>query len=229
MNLLAPSIVEPSEELGDLLIEPQPREEISYSDGPRLLVVEDEPVDRMHIRSLLRKAGMPTTVDEAESVNSAREAIAAAEFDCVLLDYSLGDGGGSDVMSAIQETCVEHCPGVVFVTGRTDNELAFQLLKTGAVDVISKDGLTPGALRHAVETALAHRTAADMTRHALMRDPATGLPGSLYFEQKLDEVVMTSVRDMKPAIIIVPRQHWLDRIVELSMRCTPSALVGQNC
>jgi diguanylate cyclase (GGDEF)-like protein len=157
----------------------------------------------MHIRHLLRKAGMPTAVDEAESVTSAREAIAAADFDCVLLDYSLGDGGGSDVMSTIRETCAERSPGVVFVTGRTDNELAFELLKSGAVDVISKDGLTPSALRHAVETALTHRTVSDQARHALMRDPSTGLPGSLYFEQKLDEVVMTSVRDMKPAIIML--------------------------
>ncbi len=203
MSLPALSLPNPLEDFGDLLIETKVREVLPYADGPRLLVVEDEPVDRMHIRRLLRKAGIPTTVDEAESVTSAREAIAAADFDCVLLDYSLGDGGGSDVMSAIRETCVEHAPGVVFVTGRTDKELAYNLMQSGAVDVISKDGLTPEALRHAVETALSRRTAGDQGRRALLRDPVTGLPGQQYFEQKLDDIVMTSVRDMKPAIVMI--------------------------
>ncbi len=98
MSLPALSLPNPLEDFGDLLIETKVREVLPYAGGPRLLVVEDEPVDRMHIRRLLRKAGIPTTVDEAESVTSAREAITAADFDCVLLDYSLGDGGGSDVM-----------------------------------------------------------------------------------------------------------------------------------
>jgi diguanylate cyclase (GGDEF)-like protein len=203
MSLPAPSFPDPVEDFGEFLIETKVRAVLPYADGPRLLVVEDEPVDRMHIRRLLRKTGIPTTVDEAESVTSAHEAIAAADFDCVLLDYGLGDGGGSDVMSAIRETCVEHAPGVVFVTGRTDKELAYHLKQSGAVDVIAKDGLTPEALRHAVEAALSRRTAVDHSRRALLRDPVTGLPGLQYFEQRLDNVVMSSVRDMKPAIVMM--------------------------
>lgn len=214
MSLPAPSLPDPIEDFGELTIETKVREVLPYADGPRLLVVEDEPVDRMHIRRLLHKTGIPTTVDEAESVTSAREALAAADFDCILLDYGLGDGGGSDVMSAIRETCVEHAPGVVFVTGRTDKELAYQLKQGGAVDVISKDGLTPEALRHAVEAALLRRTAVDHGRRALLRDPVTGLPGLQYFEQRLDDVVMTSVREMKPAIVMMIEITNLTDIVD---------------
>ena len=75
MSLPAPSLPNPVEDFGELLIEPiEPtvREVLPYADGPRLLVVEDEPVDRTNIRRLLRKTGISTTVDEAESVTSAQ-------------------------------------------------------------------------------------------------------------------------------------------------------------
>lgn len=195
-------------EYGDLLIADipgpsKPAAALPYAAGPRLLLVEDEPIDRLQIRRLLQKSCIPTTLDEAESVATARAAIAAQQFDCVLLDYNLGDGGGNEVMASIKQAYSEHAPAVVFVTGQNDEDLVFRLLKSGAVDVIAKDGLTPAALKFAVETALSRRSAQPGARNMLQLDPVTLLPGLNSFEEALEGVIKASVRAMKPAMIFM--------------------------
>jgi diguanylate cyclase (GGDEF)-like protein len=176
---------------------------LPYAAGPRLLLVEDEPVDRLQMRRLLQKTGMSTTLDEAESVATARQAIAGQDFDCVLLDYRLGDGEGTEVMDSIKAIDADRAPAVVFVTGQSNADLAYQLLKNGAVDVIAKDGLTPAALTRAVQVALSRRNAQPRSRGLLQLDPLTQLPGQQSFEEALDAAIKSSIRTMKPAMVFM--------------------------
>src|SRR5690606_9724725 len=105
--------------------------------------------------------------DEAESAAETLEKIAAAVYDCILLDYYLPGVSGlsllRDILAASPET-----PVVIF-TGRGDEDIAVELMKSGAADYLPKASLTPerllSGLRHALE----------VTRAAIARQRAEGL------------------------------------------------------
>ena len=221
----------PLEECGDLLIDDDASptdpetDSQSFESGPQLLLVEDEAIDRLQIRRLLQKTGMPSTLDEAELVETAREAIAHRDFDCVLLDHNLGDGQGTAVLELIKAIQADRAPAVVFVTGQRDQELAFHLLQSGAVDVIAKDGLTPAALKHAVEVALLRRKSQPRNRSLPALDPLTELPGLQPYEEALEGVIRASIRTMKPAMIFMVEVANLDDIAEALGQGAENALL----
>jgi len=61
----------------------------------KLLLVDDDEVDRLAIARALRVAGLEAALDEADSVSAAAAALRARAFDCVLLDYQLPEGTAS--------------------------------------------------------------------------------------------------------------------------------------
>ena len=129
-------------------------------DPPRLLVVEDSPLDReLYRRSLARFAAefSPTGED-------ALGRLAAERFDLVVLDYGLPGLDGGDVLDAIRHTLRLDLP-VVVVTGSGSEALAADLLRRGASDYIVKDVIGTPALPSAIVAAIErHRLASDRER-----------------------------------------------------------------
>ncbi len=133
--------------------------EPSNPDGAtlRLLVVDDDNVDRMAVRRLLAKSGLAgADVREAADARSALESLQGGEarcaFDCVLLDYELTGDTGLDVMNEMRAR--GHIVPVVVLTGRSDAITAAALIKAGAADFLTKDLLTPERLEQAIRGAV---------------------------------------------------------------------------
>jgi len=119
----------------------------------KLLLVDDDEVDRLAIGRALRTAGLEAALDEADSVSAAAAALRARAFDCVLLDYQLPEGDGLDVLLAVRQANLD--TPVVILTGRGDEQTAVELMKAGAADYLSKHALSPErlvqSLRYATE------------------------------------------------------------------------------
>jgi signal transduction histidine kinase len=119
----------------------------------KLLLVDDDEVDRLAIGRALRVAGLEAALDEADSVSAAAAALRARAFDCVLLDYQLPEGDGLDVLRAVRQANLD--TPVVILTGRGDEQTAVELMKAGAADYLSKHALSPErlvqSLRYATE------------------------------------------------------------------------------
>jgi signal transduction histidine kinase len=156
----------------------------------RLLVVDDDAVDRLAVRRAVRQAGLDAEVVDAEDGEAALAAVRAtgggdaagaggsgggARFDCVLLDYQLPGTTGLDVLRALRAA---DGPGaevpVVMLTGQSDPETAVALIKAGAADFIPKGALTADRLARVVGGAVrvasaerARRDAEAATRTAL--------------------------------------------------------------
>ncbi len=81
-----------------------------------LLVVDDEDVQRMHIRAVAGNAGFD--VDEAPSMQEAIRLVAEKDYDVVTVDLSLGDRDGVEVIRDIARSGKR--PDVVVVSGRED-------------------------------------------------------------------------------------------------------------
>ncbi|HEX8358717.1 MAG TPA: ATP-binding protein [Longimicrobium sp.] len=119
----------------------------------RLLVVDDDRVDRMSIRRALARTDVVAVVDEAETVPEALERAVAGSYDCLFLDYNIPGGNGLTLLRAIRAAGVE--APVVMLTGQGDERVAVELMKAGAADYLPKEGITPerlaASLRYAVE------------------------------------------------------------------------------
>lgn len=132
----------------------------------RILVVEDDLVDQMAVRRVVRDAGLPYTLTMAASVEEACAALASFTFDVVVTDYALGDGTALDVLAAAGDLAS------IIVTGAGDQEKATSGLKAGAADYLVK---TPqhghlAALPAAIDRALrmkAQDRRVQMLGHAL--------------------------------------------------------------
>lgn len=92
-------------------------------DGPRILLVEDEPANRALVRAIVsrvRQTTLPGTVlTEAGSLAEARALLAAERFDIILLDVRLPDGSGIEIARELRQArdrLPEPGPRVVIVS-----------------------------------------------------------------------------------------------------------------
>ena len=99
----------------------------------RTLIVDDEPVARAHLRSLLESRGDATVIGECGDGRSAVERIRADAPDLVLLDVQMPELDGLGVVQAVG---ADRMPAVVFVTAFDQHALA--AFEVHALDYILK-------------------------------------------------------------------------------------------
>ncbi|CAN5591419.1 hypothetical protein BH24GEM3_BH24GEM3_04410 [soil metagenome] len=118
----------------------------------RLLLVDDDQVDRIAVRRGLRSMGVRAEFVEAESVSSAVEELRAQPFDCVFLDFNLPDGTGLLVLREVRGAGIR--TPIVMLTGQGDEQLAVELMKAGASDYLPKSMVTPERLAQSLRYVL---------------------------------------------------------------------------
>lgn len=142
----------------------------------RVLVVDDDELDRLTVRRCLQQVGIDARVEEAGHAAEALERLRPGAFDCVLLDCYLP---GSDALALLRDlqNRAADVPIVIF-TGRGDEEIAVQFMKAGAADYLPKASLTPERLatsfRYAVEKARSPRRAEASSRPCVSARPSSG-------------------------------------------------------
>ncbi len=99
----------------------------------RVLLVEDDAVDRLAFERFTARQELPWDTVAAESLSEARQLLAQARFDLVITDYDLGDGDGLDVLALVNGT------PVIVVTGAGDEATAVRAMRAGAYDYLIKD------------------------------------------------------------------------------------------
>src|SRR5687767_6436297 len=112
--------------------------------GLKILVVDDDDVDRMAVRRALKATGLDAAVTEAEDAASALALLSKQHFDITLLDYRMPGSDGLDVVRRAREKGL-HTP-FIMLTGFGDEQTAVELMKAGAADYIPKGQLTPERL-----------------------------------------------------------------------------------
>jgi diguanylate cyclase (GGDEF)-like protein len=189
----------------------------------RILVVDDEDIDRMALRRMLEKSGLNVTLREAECAAEAFDIISKEQFDCVLLDYHLPDLDGGGIFEFIETKQQEKAPAVVFVSGENNEGLARELLENGAVDFIDKDDLTAAGLKRAVLFAMARRSRQRQLREISEFDGLTSLPGRRLCTEMLDDAIANSLTTMRPGLFVI---FEIDRFKGITEKFGPT--VAEN-
>ena len=100
----------------------------------RVLVVDDEGSIRTSVQGFLRDAGYQ--VEIAEDTQSARELLAAGDYDVVLSDIVLPGGSGVVLLKAIRDASPD--VQVIMMTGEPNVETASEAVRAGASDYLAK-------------------------------------------------------------------------------------------
>ena len=134
----------------------------------KLLIVDDDDVDRLALKRTLVKAGLDVQTDEAAGPEEALAAMRATTYDCIILDYQLPGADGLQVLHSIRAAGVR--TPVIALTGQGDEQTAVELMKAGAADYIGKGQLTPERLSRSLRHALALFRSEEARRQLLERE-----------------------------------------------------------
>lgn len=115
-------------------------EELVY----RILIVEDNPNDRILYKRLLNKNAISFQIYEADTVEKGLEISCQEKFDCILLDYHLPDADGIDFIKSWARKGQQPDIAIIMVTGQGDERTAVEAMKLGALDYITKNLIVEG-------------------------------------------------------------------------------------
>jgi CheY-like chemotaxis protein/CHASE3 domain sensor protein len=110
----------------------------------RVLVVEDDQRQRDSIRQLLSSEGVEIT--DAATATEALERLKQTTFDCLVLDLSLPDLSGYEMLQRMAETDEVSFPPVIVYTGRSLTRDEEQRLRRFSRSIIIKDARSPERL-----------------------------------------------------------------------------------
>ena len=141
----------------------------------KILLVEDDEVDRMAVSRAFKSAGISVDITPALDCKGAIDALLQRfrqgnghgdgtgrdradatlrepNFDCVLLDYRLPDGDALALIREVRATGIK--VPLVVLTGQGDEQIAVELMKAGASDYLPKSKLSPETLARSVRNAV---------------------------------------------------------------------------
>ncbi|MEH2403156.1 hybrid sensor histidine kinase/response regulator [Nostoc sp.] len=118
----------------------------------KILIVDDNEVDRMAFRDALTKAGVQMELFEVSDGNDAFSALSTTAYDCVFFDYRLPDQHGLTFIQQLRSSKIK-VPSVV-LTAQGDEQIAVQLIKAGATDYLSKSKISPEMLVQVLRSAI---------------------------------------------------------------------------
>ncbi len=129
----------------------------------KILLIEDDIVDQMAFKRLVKNEELPYDYEIADSVQKAKTMLSKKKYDIVVTDYHLGDGNAFEVFGLLKET------PFIFITGGGDEGIAVKALKAGAFHYQVKDRERNylKVLPSSINKALIHKRTEDEHQKAL--------------------------------------------------------------
>lgn len=128
----------------------------------RILLVEDNELNRALVRAILTRADDPTLrgaqLLEAHNLTQARAVVAHERLDAVLLDVQLPDGSGLTLLDDFAARADERRPAVIAVTGGVLPEQLAAAVAAGCDAVLEKPFVSAELVRALRDSIAAHQT-----------------------------------------------------------------------
>src|SRR6202042_1249704 len=196
----------------------------------RVLIVEDDPVQREAVRRLLGS-------DEVETVTAATAAqclilLKDQTFDCMVLDLSLPDASGYSLLETLSNESAYSFPPVIVYTGRDLSADDEQRLRRYSKSIIIKGAKSPERLLDEV-TLFLHQVVSElpaeqqkMIRKSRNRDGVLENRRILVVEDDVRNVyALTNILEPRGAVVEIARngQEALDVLAKSA--ATPNAAI----
>lgn len=167
------------------------RKEIKPYAECNVLIVDDEPMSRMLLESILESVFTCATAESGEEAISYCEANLP---DLVLLDMNMPDINGLDVCTALKASPeTNHIP-VIFVTSTMDIESENACWEVGASDFVMKP-VNASTLTHRIKTHLQNKLRTEFLEMMTFHDQLTGLYNRTYLTKEIPLLIKQVARD----------------------------------
>lgn len=111
----------------------------------KILIIDDDPLDRALIKRYLAQPGKSHDLEitEAENGKIGIESARFSDFDCIFLDYNLPDMDGIQVLKELYDPSSDLAPApVVFLTAQENESVVIDAIRFGAQDYLVKNTIS---------------------------------------------------------------------------------------
>lgn len=175
----------------------------------RILLIDDDDVDRQATRRALSKTAFRGELIEARNIPEALPLIHSQSFDCILLDYQLPGMDGLSFLGDLRNE-VDAVPPVVMLTGEGNERVAVEAMKNGALDYLTKAEMSPETLSRAIYHAVRRNhlqnrldEAHERLKHQAFFDDLTGLGNRNLFARDLSKTLSGALRGRRSFAIFM--------------------------
>jgi diguanylate cyclase (GGDEF)-like protein len=176
----------------------------------RILLIDDDEVDRRAVRRALKNSELFVEIEEASDAQSAISLFDESPFDCVLLDYRLPDTDGISVAQDLLSRNKGPAIPIVMLTGEGNETVAVEAMKSGVQDYLPKNSLDSNslsrAINNAVEKTRLHNRIEELNRRfeqMALIDSLTGLGNRNLFSDRLNSLIATCKRSNQPFSLLM--------------------------
>jgi two-component system cell cycle response regulator len=164
----------------------------------RILLVDDEPTQRLIMARLLKRAGY-----EVETAGNGREALAkiqSGDFQLMITDWEMPEMDGISLCSALRSSEMQAYIYTILLTARDAIEHVVTGLQSGADDYLTKPVIEPELIarlntgKRIVTLERSLRTANEENRRLSITDPLTGAYNRRYLMEQLPREIERSAR-----------------------------------
>jgi diguanylate cyclase (GGDEF)-like protein/PAS domain S-box-containing protein len=181
-----------------------------------ILVIDDDETDISLVRHLFEKTTLKVNMEEAIDCKGGVEKIKTRDFDCALIDYHLPDAKGVEVIEQLREVDGQEIPLIV-LTGMGSETMAAEVMKKGAADYVSKNGLNGEVLERSVRNAV--------QIHQLQRQ-AKLAESALLEREKQYRTIIETVSDIIIRLDVDKKIEFVNPAIRF-LGYEPSEIVGQ--
>jgi two-component system LytT family response regulator len=169
------------------------------------LLVDDEPLARVYLRSLLKKEPGVRLLGEAASKNEALDLIGELRPQLLFLEIQMPGGGGFEILDELESP-----PAVVFVTAHDQH--AIRAFDVNAMDYLMKP-VDPLRLRSSVDRIRkASSGSLDASPVPLGNSGLAVAPGEIFFIEAEGHYSRVTLRDGQQHFIRQAFRAWSDQL-----------------
>jgi len=191
----------------------------------KVLLIEDDKIDRVAFKRLVRDENLPYDYMIAGCVSEAQAILRSNEFDVAIIDYLLGDGTAFDLLDSMADI------PVIFATGAGNEELAVKAIKAGACDYLIKDFKRNylKVLPEVIKNAISHKKAQDELKqyHNNLELLVKERTEQLAAEKELLSVTLSSMGDGVIAVDAEKRITLFNKVAENLLGWTSEEVQGK--
>ena len=175
--------------------------EMNINSTKRVLIVDDDSIDREMVKRYLSKCEQKFEISEASSVDEGLALFDEQSFDVILLDYRMPQKDGIEMILELKTHTRGYGSAIIMMSSAKDEELITASLEAGAQDFIPKSELNDRQIIRAITNAQTRFKLEQELRSSYLRskelaekDSLTGLANRFVFEESLQVAVANNVR-----------------------------------
>lgn len=137
-----------------LAAQPSDQEAQALSRPMRILIIDDNELDRQRLIRLCGQAGLSFDATQVEGLADLEDALSKEQFDLIFIDYYLAGDTGLEALEIISAHEQHKKAAAIMLAGEGQINIAVEAMRQGCSDYMTKAMMNVDALQKSIATAL---------------------------------------------------------------------------